>query len=250
MTTMTLGVFQRPERGMGRSFVLSALVHIVLAAVLFLGVRWQVHPPSTVEVELVDAPPPPPAPVVEAPKPPPPPTVEPEVKPPPPVVKPDIVIKKEPPPKKAPPPKPKDDLELKKRMQEQLAMEQKALDQQRQERQLRELLAAQKADAARKAAAARASALATWQATIGAKIRSNIPETALEGIPGNPAAVFDVVQLPTGEVLTIRKRKSSGYPRYDEAVERAILKASPLPPPPTRELFQRELELTFRPQDK
>jgi colicin import membrane protein len=129
-------------------------------------------------------------------------------------------------------------------------MEQKALDQQRQERQLRELLAAQKADAARKAAAARASALATWQATIGAKIRSNIPETALEGIPGNPAAVFDVVQLPTGEVLTIRKRKSSGYPRYDEAVERAILKASPLPPPPTRELFQRELELTFRPQDK
>src|SRR4029453_19614840 len=83
MTTMTLGVFQRPERGMGRSFVLSALVHIVLAAVLFLGVRWQVHPPSTVEVELVDAPPPPPpAPVVEAPKPPPP-KVEPEVKPPP-----------------------------------------------------------------------------------------------------------------------------------------------------------------------
>jgi len=101
MTTMTLGLFQRPERGMGRSFVLSALVHIVLAAVLFLGVRWQVHPPATVEVDLVDAPPPPPAPVVEAPKPPPP-KVEPEVKPPPPVVKPDIVIKKEvkPPPKK------------------------------------------------------------------------------------------------------------------------------------------------------
>ena len=254
MTTMALGLFQRPERGMGRSFVLSALVHIVLAAVLFLGVRWQVHPPATVEVDLVDAPPPPPAPVVEAPKPPPPaPKVEPEVKPPPPP-KPDIVLrekpKPKPEPKKIPPPKPKDDLELKKRMQEQLAMEQKALDQQRQERQLRELLAAQKADAARKAAAARASALATWQATIGAKIRSNIPETALEGIPGNPAAVFDVVQLPTGEVLTIRKRKSSGYPRYDEAVERAILKASPLPPPPTRELFQRELELTFRPQDK
>ena len=225
MTTMTLGLFQQREHGMGRSFALSAMVHIVLATVLFLGVRWQVHPPSTVEVELVDAPPPPPAPVVEAPKPPPPPKVEPEVK-------------------------PKPDLELQKRMQEQLAMEQKALDQQRQERQLRELLAAQKADAARKAAAARASALATWQATIGAKIRSNIPETALEGIPGNPAAVFDVVQLPTGEVLTIRKRKSSGYPRYDEAVERAILKASPLPPPPTRELFQRELELTFRPQDK
>jgi len=59
-----------------------------------------------------------------------------------------------------------------------------------------------------------------------------------------------VVQLPTGEVLTVKMRKSSGYKRYDEAVERAIWKASPLPPPPSRELFQRELELTFRPLDK
>ena len=99
MSTLTLGLFQRHEHGMGRSFALSALVHIVLAAVLFLGVRWQVHPPSTVEVDLVDAPPPPPAPVVEAPKPPPPAKVEPEVKPPPPVPKPDIVIREKPKPK-------------------------------------------------------------------------------------------------------------------------------------------------------
>ena len=113
-----------------------------------------------------------------------------------------------------------------------------------------QFIARKQAEAARQAAAARESALAAWRARIGAKIRSNIPETALEGIPGNPAAVFDVVQLPTGEVLTVRMRKSSGYRRYDEAVERAILKSSPLPPPPARELFQRELELTFRPQDK
>ena len=251
MTTMALGLFQRPERGMGRSFVLSALVHIVLAAVLFLGVRWQVHPPATVEVDLVDAPPPPPAPVVEAPKPPPP-KVEPEVKPPPPVVKPDIVIKKEvkPPPKKvekktAPP---KDDLELKKRMQEQLAMEQKALDQQRQERQLRELLAAQKADAARKASAARASALGEYIGKIQAKVRGNwiLPQD----LQGNPEAIFLVIQLPTGEVLSTKLLKSSGNPAYDTAVERAILKSSPLPLPSDRSLFDRELKLTFRPRDK
>lgn len=246
---MALGLFQRPEHGMGRSFVLSALVHIVLAAVLFLGVRWQVHPPSTVEVDLVDAPPPPPpAPVVEAPKPPPP-KVEPEVKPPP-VAKPDIVIKKEvkPPPKKTPPAKPRDDLELKKRMQEQLAMEQKALDQQRQERQLRELLAAQKADAARKAAAARASALGEYIGRIQAKVRGNwiLPQD----LQGNPEAIFLVIQLPTGEVLNIKLLKSSGNPAYDTAVERAILKSSPLPLPSDRSLFDRELKLTFRPRDK
>ncbi|HVJ25454.1 MAG TPA: energy transducer TonB, partial [Burkholderiales bacterium] len=85
---------------------------------------------------------------------------------------------------------------------------------------------------------------------IQAAIRQRIRESELAGISGNPAADFDVVQIPTGEVITVRMRKSSGYPRYDDAVYRAILKASPLPPPPSRELFQRELELTFRPLDK
>jgi colicin import membrane protein len=246
MTTMTLGLFQRPEPGMGGSFVLSALVHIVLAAVLFLGVRWQVHAPSTVEVELVDAPPPP-APVVEAPKPPPP-KIEPEVKPPPPAPKPDIVLREKPKPKPKPEPKPKDDLELKKRMQEQLASEQKALDQQRQERQLRELLAAQKADAARKATAARASALGDYIARIQAKVRGNwiLPQD----LQGNPEAIFLVTQLPTGDVLLIKLLKSSGNPAYDTAVERAILKSSPLPLPSDKALFDRELKLTFRPRDK
>ena len=252
MSTLTLGLFQRHEHGMGRSFALSALVHVVLAAVLFLGVRWQVHPPSTVEVDLVDAPPPP-APVVEAPKPPPP-KIEPEVKPPPPVPKPDIAIrdkpkpKPKPEPKKIPPPKPKDDLELKKRMQEQLAMEEKALDQQRQERQLRELLAAQKADAARKASAARASALGEYIGRIQAKVRGNwiLPQD----LQGNPEAIFHVTQLPTGEVLHIKLLKSSGNPAYDREVERAILKSSPLPLPSDRSLFDRELKLTFRPRDK
>jgi colicin import membrane protein len=42
---------------------------------------------------------------------------------------------------------------------------------------------------------------------------------------------------------------SSGSAAYDEAVMRAILKASPLPKPDTPALFQRSLELRFRPQD-
>jgi colicin import membrane protein len=252
---LTLNVFDRPERGIGRAFVLSALVHIVLAAVLFLGVRWQVHPPDVVSVDLVDTvpPPPPPAPVVEAPKPPPPPKVEPEVKPPPPVPKPDIAIREKPKPKPKPEPKkveakPKPDPEMQKRMQEQLAQEQKALDQQRQERQLRELLAAQQADAARKASAARASALGEYIGRIQAKVRGNwiLPQD----LQGNPEAIFLVIQLPTGEVLSTKLLKSSGNPAYDTAVERAILKSSPLPLPSDRSLFDRELKLTFRPRDK
>jgi len=56
--------------------------------------------------------------------------------------------------------------------------------------------------------------------------------------------------LPTGDVLgTPRLRRSSGDPRYDDAVLRAILKSSPLPRPEDPKVFTRNLELRFRPQD-
>lgn len=247
MSALALNVFQRNEHALGRSFVLSALVHVALAAVIFLGVRWQVHAPDTVTVDLVEQQPPPP---VEAPKPLPKVEPPPQVKPEPRVEKPQIVIPDKPKPKPKPEAKPKPDPNFEKRLREQVAMEQKALEQQRQERELRELLARKEAEAARQAAAARAKVMNEYIGRIQAKIRSNIPESAIEGIPGNPAALVDVVQLPTGEVLSVRIRKSSGYPRYDEAIERAILKSSPLPLPPSRDMFDRELKLTFRPLDK
>ncbi|MBV9189902.1 MAG: cell envelope integrity protein TolA, partial [Betaproteobacteria bacterium] len=54
----------RGHPAMGRSFVLSAFVHLVLLAVMFLGVRFQSSAPSVINVELWEAPPPP-QPVVE-----------------------------------------------------------------------------------------------------------------------------------------------------------------------------------------
>ena len=69
------------------------------------------------------------------------------------------------------------------------------------------------------------------------------------GIPGNPEAIFDVVQLPTGDVDSVKLRKSSGHKAYDDAVERAIFKSSPLPKPDRPEQFQRSLEIKFRPLD-
>ena len=68
-------------------------------------------------------------------------------------------------------------------------------------------------------------------------------------MPGNPEAIFDVVQLPTGEIIDVQLRKSSGVRAYDEAVQRAILKSSPLPRPDTPEMFRRNLTLKFRPLD-
>ena len=262
MSTLALGMFRREEHALGRSFLLSAIVHIALVLVLVLGVRWQTRAPDTVTVDLVDALPPPPAPVVEpkpVPAPPPPkPEPAPEVKPEPRVEKPQIALPEKPKPKPEVKPtpeptpkpevKPKPDPDFQKRLQEQVAQEQKALDQQRAERELRELIAKQQADAARQASAARTKALNEYIARIQAKVRSNwiLPAE----IQGNPEAVFNVVQLPTGEVLSIKLVKGSGNAAYDAAVERAILKSSPLPLPEARELFARELKLTFRPQDK
>ena len=245
---------------MGRSFVFSALMHILLVAVLVLGVRWQVRAPDVVEVDLVAAPPAPvepPKPVVEPPKPVPPPKVEPEVKPVPKVEKPQIAVPDKPKPKPKPKPeaKPKPDPNFEKQLREQVAQEQRALDQQQlqqlQERQMKELLARKQAEDERAAAAARAKALNEYVARIQAKVKGNwiLPQD----IQGNPEAIFLVAQLPTGEVLpppSTRLIKSSGNAAYDAAVERAILKSSPLPLPPQGVPIPRELKLTFRPQDK
>ena len=238
---------RQAEPALFRSLALAALVHVVLIGVMFLGVRWQSHRPEAVMVELWDTPPPPSAPVVAAPPPPAPPKVEPA---PPPVVKPAIVVKEKvekpkPKPKAElkpkPEAKPKPDREFERRLREQVAQEQKALEQDRRERALRDLLARQQADV-------RAQGLAAWQDKIRAKIRGNI--ILPQHVAGNPEAIFDVTLLPSADVLTVRRRKSSGNAAYDEAVERAILKSSPLPKPEQANLFERQLELRFRPLDK
>jgi colicin import membrane protein len=240
------GFGPRPQPGYARSFTLALAVHVLLLAVMFLGVRLQSHAPDTVTVELWEAPPP----RAEEP-PPPPPKVEPEPpKPEPKIEKPEIVEKAAPKPKpepKKPKPKPEPvkpkaparDLQAERQMREELAREQAA----EQERQMKDA-------AARAQSAARDRALAAWQGRIRAKIRGNIPTQVVQDVAGNPEAVFDVALLPTGEVLTVRMRKSSGNRPYDEAIERAILKASPLPRPDPPSLFRRDLELKFRPLDQ
>jgi len=237
-----------PEPGKGISVVLAIAVHLVLAALLIYGVRWQTKVNEVVEVELVRSLPPlEPKPAIEAEvKPPPEPKPEPKVQPKPeakPPVKPDIAIKKEKPkpPKEAPKkeePRPRMDFS------QQLKSEESARDLKRQ------LADEDRKANERKAAAAQAlrkTAEAGYADRIRGKIRGNI--VLPPDLRGNPMAVFDVVQLPSGEVISARLTKSSGHPGYDAAVERAILKSSPLPKPDDPSLFQRDLKLNFCPQE-
>ena len=219
---------------------LSALVHLVLLAMLVFGLHWQSKHPDAIQVELwsqlpeFESPPkvePKPEPKVEA---------KAEVKRPEPKIeqkaaKPDIAVERE---KKAE--KKKDDQPLKfdttSRIREQLAQEQKAMQARERQDTIKQFTQA-----------AAPSVDAGYVDKIRTKIRMNV--VLPSDIKGNPEAIFDVIQLPTGEVFSAKLMKSSGHKAYDEAVERAILKSSPLPKPDRPEQFQRELQLKFKPQE-
>ncbi|MES2934975.1 MAG: cell envelope integrity protein TolA [Pseudomonadota bacterium] len=61
------------------------------------------------------------------------------------------------------------------------------------------------------------------------KIKSNLSYGGDTNVSGNPQADFTITQLPTGEIVGLKITKSSGVPAYDDAVEKAIRKSSPLP---------------------
>ncbi|HEU5437496.1 MAG TPA: cell envelope integrity protein TolA [Telluria sp.] len=70
---------------------------------------------------------------------------------------------------------------------------------------------------------------ASYQAALTAKIKSTTTYAGSTDVPGNPRAEFRIEQLPTGEIISVKKVKSSGVPSFDDAVEKGIIKSSPLP---------------------
>jgi len=267
----------RQQRTTGRpagkwfAATLAAVVNLAFIAFLVFSVTWQNRKVEPVSVELYappakaepTAPPEPPKPQPEPPK------AQPE--PPKPQAEPP-----KPAPKAEPPAPTKAEIALKAK-QEQAEREKK--DQERKEAEKREAdkreaerrkqeekrlaevrerqakeEAALKAQAERErvataqvAAAAQARAIDEYIRRIQAKIKGSV--VLPPDIAGNPEAIFDVVQLPTGEIIDVKLTKSSGVRAYDDAVQRAIIKASPLPRPDSPDLFRRNLTLKFRPLD-
>lgn len=265
---MAVATLQYQEPGKLPSAVLAVVVHVLLAAFLFFGVHWQNREPEAVMVELWASPP---APVVEKVQPRPEVTPVPEPKPEPkPVAKPEPKVEKaietpkpeialekkkeikkelpkkaEPEPKKPEPKKPEAkkpeaNFDRNKDLRAQLERETATLNQQMEKDRILDQMR-------REGATLAARADAAYIGKLKGKIKGNI--VLPPDIAGNPEVIFDVVQLPTGEVMSAKLRKSSGHNAYDAAVERAILKSSPLPKPDRPEQFQRSLEIKFRPLD-
>lgn len=100
-------------------------------------------------------------------------------------------------------------------------------------------------------ASRQARELSEAQDRIRTRIRSYL--RVPPNLAGNPEAMFRVTLLPNGEVLQAVLLRSSGQASYDREVERAILKASPLPLPKDRAAaaaFRDGLVLKFRPREE
>ena len=244
-----------PEKGSGPAFALSLLAHAFLFIAIAFVVRWKSEPVASVSAELWSLP----RAAVQQPTPPPPPRVV-KVEPPPPEPPPrkaDIVIeqKKLPPPpkaeiKKAVTPDPPKKLDTKAIDLKRAAEETKAAQQSQAER-----------DAAAKAALNRALAQAgpaggtagsgisnAYQAQIVGCIRPHIIFNVPDALRSQQhVAQFEVMLLPTGEQATEPKLlKASGLPAYDQAVERAIRRCNPFPPP-KEGTMPRAVRLSFDP---
>jgi len=256
---------QASDPGRWIAGALAVVVHAAFLIVLIVSVSWRSNIPEVFSAELyappviVETPPPPPTPT---PKPTPPPPKEKEAPPPPPPAKPDIALKRQQELEK----KRKEELEkqraeeLRRQREEaaRLEAERKAQEQKRaaeakarQEAEAKELQQAadeeRKAQQERQRQLERKRAADDYYSRIQAKIRGNV--IVPPDMPGNPEAIFNVVQLPTGEIIDATLQRSSGVRAYDDAVYRAIMKSSPLPKPPTPDLFVRNLQLKFRPLD-
>uniref|UniRef100_Q478F1 Cell division and transport-associated protein TolA n=1 Tax=Dechloromonas aromatica (strain RCB) TaxID=159087 RepID=Q478F1_DECAR len=277
-------ILDKPEEpGKKYALAFTILVHVALLAFLFFGVQWKRSAPEVMEVELwsprpmpaqvVPPPPPPPEPEVK-PEPKPIPKVEPkaEPKPEPVLKKPEIVVKEEkkkpeppkpepkkpeppkpepkkpePPkaePKKPEPPKPEVKAQPKFDFSKELSRETSELKPRPNAQQMANAAAAE----AEQRASSNKRGLADYATKIRVKVRGNI--MLPPAIQGNPEAVFDVSQLPTGEVLDVKLKRSSGNSALDSAIERAIRKSSPLPKPDDPSLFKRELEIKYRPYEE
>ena len=259
------------DREKSISRVLAVAMHAAFLILIVIGVSWQKRASEPgVVVELwnsmtppkpdIPAPVPKPEPKVEQPPPP-----EPKPEPRPVVLKPDIALKERVDKQR----KLKENQELEKKKDDDAKRKLKAqqeLEARKKEDEKRKLerervaqetetkrLAQEKQQAAKQAAdqqsASQQALVNKYKALIQNHVRRHIVEPP--NLQGNPQVEFDVVLIPGGEVLSARLARSSGVPAYDSAVERALLKASPLPLPPDPALFSqfRELHLQIRPKE-
>ncbi len=106
----------------------------------------------------------------------------------------------------------------------------------------------QSIDAEEKAMAARSGpAMASWVQLITARIEHAWirPPSAREGID----CLVDVTEVPGGQIVNVKVGTCNGDAAVVQSIQDAAYRASPLPAPPDPALFERDLQLEFKPTD-
>lgn len=108
---------------------------------------------------------------------------------------------------------------------------------------LKAKLAAEQERLARETASINSRIKAEYIDLIANKVSRNWLRPA--GTTGSVDCRVFVRQIPGGEVVEVRLLQSCGSPALDRSVEAAVRKASPLPEPPTPDVFDREINFRF-----
>lgn len=93
--------------------------------------------------------------------------------------------------------------------------------------------------------ARRASLLQQWSALVQQKVQSNWNEPS--NAPNNLSCKVQIDQVPGGTIANAKVISCNGDEAVQQSVVTAVLRSSPLPPPPEPSLFQREFILNFCP---
>ena len=131
------------------------------------------------------------------------------------------------------------------RKQKEEAERRKAADDARSQKQREDELRSQIEEEEGRAQAENAGLLNQYIAMIEQRIvrNWNRPPSARAGLECR----VRVTQTPTGTVLSVQIDQCNGDAAVKQSIEAAVMRSSPLPPPPDPRLFERNLVLVFKP---
>lgn len=121
-----------------------------------------------------------------------------------------------------------------------------ALKKEEDERSRRELLGREQQQLEQERKALLAKALEEYIGTLQAAVARNWRRPT--GVPLGLRCTVNVVQANNGRILRVEITQSSGNVAFDRSVEQAVLRASPLPVPKHRAVFDREVIFLFNPR--
>ncbi len=127
--------------------------------------------------------------------------------------------------------------ELKRRADEKADFERALLEEERREEEARKQ-------------AERTARLQTQRQQYNMQIKQHVENNWLRPVTTSEGQSCDVIVTQTmmGDVIDVRLQSCSSDNAFQRSVERAVRKASPLPPAPNPDVFEREIYFTFKPQ--